>query len=84
LWRGTDAVRELIVANIRTALDIGALTRAADNLLALRLFLTEFPEAQLTACPCSQHCAQLVYDDASERFTSHCPNLAIVPPERKH
>ena len=43
---GQATVREMIVADIRAALDLGALTRAADLLVVLRLFLSEHPEAR--------------------------------------
>ncbi|MGO9008334.1 MAG: hypothetical protein ACLQIQ_19175 [Beijerinckiaceae bacterium] len=42
-WRGKDFVREMICANLRTAIDLGARERAADLLLVLRLFLTDRP-----------------------------------------
>jgi hypothetical protein len=37
-------VRDLIVADIRAALDLGASKRAADLLMVLRTFLFEHPE----------------------------------------
>ena len=40
---GHATVREMIVADIRAALDLGALNRAADLLVVLRLFLSEHP-----------------------------------------
>ena len=43
---GQATVREMIVADIRVALDLGALNRAADLLVVLRLFLSEHPEAR--------------------------------------
>jgi hypothetical protein len=36
----------MIVADIRAALDLGALNRAADLLVVLRLFLSDHPEAR--------------------------------------
>ena len=45
LWRGPEVVRELIVADIRTALDLGVQDRAGDLFLILRLFLTNHAEA---------------------------------------
>ena len=43
---GQATVREMIVADIRAALDLGALKRAADLLVVLRLFLSDHPEAR--------------------------------------
>ena len=43
---GEATVREMIVADIRAALDLGALNRAADLLVVLRLFLSDHPEAR--------------------------------------
>lgn len=38
---GSEAIREMIVADIRTALDLGAKKRAADLLIVLRRLLSE-------------------------------------------
>ena len=46
LDRGAAAVRDMIVADLRGFLDLGAFVRAADAFVALRLFLTEYPEAR--------------------------------------
>ena len=43
---GQATVREMIVADIRAALDLGALDRAGDLLVVLRLFLSDHPEAR--------------------------------------
>ncbi|MFY9628764.1 MAG: polysaccharide deacetylase [Methylocystis sp.] len=43
---GAATVRELIVADIRVAMDLGAVQRAADLLLVLRMLLEEYPEAR--------------------------------------
>ncbi len=43
---GSATVRELIVADIRAALDLGASVRAADLVVVLRLFLSDHPEAR--------------------------------------
>ena len=45
LTRGPAAVREMIVDDLRRFHELGALHYAADLLLVLRLFLTEYPEA---------------------------------------
>ncbi len=43
---GKATIREMIVADIRAALDFGALDRAGDLLVVLRLFLSDHPEAR--------------------------------------
>lgn len=45
--RGAEAVRNMIVADIRSALDLGASRRAADLLIVLRWFLSNHPDACL-------------------------------------
>ncbi|MFY9656997.1 MAG: hypothetical protein WAK01_10480 [Methylocystis sp.] len=75
LWRGSEVVRDLIVADIRTALDLGVAERAADLLLVLRRFLTSHPEAAHAPCPCAQNSCDLQFDGVSGRHQSHCPNL---------
>ncbi|CAN3992353.1 hypothetical protein MCBRY_003179 [Methylocystis bryophila] len=47
LWRGPEAVRKLIVADIRLWIELGAPERAADLFLVLRQYLTDFPEAMI-------------------------------------
>lgn len=47
LDRGAIAVREMIIADLRSFLDVGARLRAADALLVLRLFLFDHPHALL-------------------------------------
>lgn len=47
LWRGPEAVREMLIADYCSAIDMGAPARAADLLLVLRQFLDDFPEAGL-------------------------------------
>lgn len=44
--RGLQAVRAMIVADLRGFLDLGVSVRAADLLIVLRMFLTDFPEAR--------------------------------------
>ena len=46
LWRGPINVREMIVADIRLWLDLGRLNAAADLLIVLRQFLSDYPEAR--------------------------------------
>lgn len=45
--RGWEAIRNMIVADIRGALDLGALKRAADLLIVLRMFLFDDPESKI-------------------------------------
>lgn len=45
LKRGPVVVRTIIVADLRSFLDLGASRRAADLLIVLRLFLSEYSEA---------------------------------------
>jgi hypothetical protein len=47
LWRGPKAVREMIVADMRLSLDLGMIKHAADLLLILRRFLSDYPESRL-------------------------------------
>jgi hypothetical protein len=46
LGRGPQAVRDMIVADLRMFLELGATRRVADLLLVLRLFLSDFPAAR--------------------------------------
>jgi hypothetical protein len=46
LGRGQAAVREIIVADLRIFLDLGVSQRAADLLIVLRLFLSDYPDAR--------------------------------------
>lgn len=50
LWRGPGAVRDLIIADFCSAIDLGAEAHAADLLLVLRQFLEDFPEAGVIPC----------------------------------
>jgi hypothetical protein len=45
LERGPVAVRDIIVADLRSFIDLGASSRAADLLIVLRLFLSEYSHA---------------------------------------
>jgi hypothetical protein len=47
LWRGPKTVRKIIVADIRMWLDLGMPDYAADFLIVLRQFLSDYPEARL-------------------------------------
>lgn len=51
LWRGPEAVRDMIITDIRSAIDVGAPALAADLLLVFRQFLHDFPETRIAeAC----------------------------------
>ncbi|KAF2991174.1 hypothetical protein MJC1_01907 [Methylocystis sp. MJC1] len=54
LWRGPEAVRDMIVADFCSATDMGASAHAADLLAVLRQFLDDFPEARVFSCACHQ------------------------------
>lgn len=43
LDRGAIAVRDMIIADLRSFLDLGARQRAADSLMVLRIFLSAYP-----------------------------------------
>lgn len=45
LNRGVAFVRDMIIADFRSSIDIGATQQAADLLVVLRLFFSEYPEA---------------------------------------
>jgi hypothetical protein len=47
LWRGPKTVRKMIVAAIRTRLDLGMVKESADLVVVLRQFLSDYPEARL-------------------------------------
>ena len=47
LWRGPKTVRKMIVADIRLWLDLGMPGYAADFLIVLRQFLSDYPKARL-------------------------------------
>ena len=51
LWKGSWTVRNLIVADIRHWAGIGQPDRAADALIVLRQFLSDFPQARLEVAP---------------------------------
>lgn len=44
--RGAAAVRDMIIADLHTYLDLGASQYASDLLLVLRLFLKDHPDAK--------------------------------------
>ncbi len=54
---GPREVREIIVADIRIALSLGAVRQAADLLIVLRELFAEYPEASLAAAsaPSGRH-----------------------------
>lgn len=50
LGRGPVAVRDMIVSDLRSFLNLGATQRAADLLIVLRIFLSEYPQARCVPC----------------------------------
>jgi hypothetical protein len=46
LWRGPGVVREMIIDDLHMSVACGALKRAADLLIVLRRFLSDYPEAR--------------------------------------
>ena len=52
LWRGPKAVRKMIVADIRKSLGFRMPNYAADLLIVLRRFLSDYPEARLENRSC--------------------------------
>lgn len=72
LDKGPGAVREMIVDDIRTWLDLGAQEQAADLLLVLRRLLSDYPEARLVEYS-PTHCMEPSRADAawpSEQFNA--------------
>lgn len=47
LWRGPEVVRQMMVHDFRSCVDLGASTRATDLLFVLQQFLSVYPEARL-------------------------------------
>jgi hypothetical protein len=45
LKRGLAFVRDMIIADLHSSIDIGVMQQAADHLVVLRLFFSEYPEA---------------------------------------
>jgi len=45
LKRGLAFVRDMIIVDLRSSIDVGAMQQAADLLVVLRLFFSEYPEA---------------------------------------
>ncbi len=47
LWRGPQRVRRMIIDDMRLSIDLGMRSHAADLLIVLRGFLSDYPEARL-------------------------------------
>ena len=77
-------MREMIVANIRMALELGALSRAADLLLVLRVFLGDRPEAQLSPRFCEARYSEFAVDPTLSLIGSLYPNITFIPEATKH
>ena len=69
-------MRDLIVADLRSALELGVQDRAAELLLVLRLFLTSHVEAALMPCPCEQNSSELNFDESTGRHSSNGSNIS--------
>ena len=63
LKRGPEVVRDMIVSDLRCWLDLGAVQQAADLLIVLRHFLSDYPEAR-----CVQHSGGQKDFSASHHF----------------
>lgn len=61
LKRGPVGVRKMIVADVRTAIDLGASKHAADLILVLRMFLSKHPEARIQRMFNKKHAAYTTY-----------------------
>lgn len=57
--RGLEAVRAMIVADLRSFLDLGVPARAADLLIVLRMLLTDHPQACRANRPAVRRAASL-------------------------
>jgi len=66
LWLGPERVREMIVADIRMSHDLGIPTHAADLLVVLRQFLSDYPEARLN---------RRAHEDRNSRSCSSTDNV---------
>jgi hypothetical protein len=47
LKRGPEGVRDMMVSDLRCWLDLGVVQQAADSLIVLRQYLSDYPEARL-------------------------------------
>jgi hypothetical protein len=47
LKRGPEGVRDMMVSDLRCWLDLGVAQQAADSLIVLRQYLSDYPEARL-------------------------------------
>lgn len=77
--RGQAAVRDMIVADLRAALDLGARLRAADLLIVLRFFLTDHPEARRNA----RHAERMVEVDIDDATAICAPGVGGRSPVRR-
>jgi len=71
LNHGPGVVREMIVEDIRAAIDLGAIQRAADLLLVLRVFLFEHPQARITRRPRPSGRRRSYRDFRARRMVGH-------------
>jgi hypothetical protein len=55
LWCGPEAVRDMILADLRLAMDTGMMEGVADLCHVLRRFLDDYPEARFMPVPVCIH-----------------------------
>ncbi len=76
LDRGVGAVRDLIRSDLAGYIDLGAKARAADLLLILRLFLSDYPEASESH---EQEVGRAYnYFDITKWLSPHWQNLPLL------
>ena len=80
---GAETVRDIIVADIRVSLSLGAVRQAADLLVVLREFLSEYPEAQLAPRPYAPPTEALSRPMAPARRGRHVRSLLLDQPSRE-
>ena len=68
LKRGLAFVRDMIIVDLRSSIDIGAMQQAADLLVVLRLFFSEYLEAAYVPRGCG-----LSKEDCCEIASRHDP-----------
>jgi|GEM_PF-2328579 hypothetical protein len=69
MWRGPEAVRDMIIGDLRRCIDLGAKLRAADLLVVLRQFLSDHPGAR--SLRAFEKRNDIRVSDGSDRLTRH-------------
>lgn len=77
LGRGREVVQDMIVSDLRRFLELGALNRASDTFLVLRMFLSRCPKAH--ACP-KQDAAENALEHACEPRPTAASILSFPQP----